>query len=130
MGAFSIPVNRVKQVLQRITYFRARPGRIRVDSGPEFLSADLVDWCKENEIELQYIQSGKPGQNLFIKRLNANLKKDVLDAWWFEDLWQVRTLIEKLNEKPQLSNLIAVVKRGSLQGTRKSFKAYTSGQQG
>jgi putative transposase len=93
--AFSIPAQRVKRVLQRIIYFRAKPGRIRVDNGPEFLAADLVDWCKENEIELQYIQPGKPSQNAFIERLNGSLRKDVLDAWWFEDLRQVRTLTEQ-----------------------------------
>jgi len=55
----------------------------------------LVDWCELMNIELQYIQPGKPSQNAFVERFNGSYSKDVLDAYWFESLEQVRTLSEK-----------------------------------
>ena len=38
----------------------ALPKQIRLDNGPELLAGEFVDWCDENEIELAYIQKGKP----------------------------------------------------------------------
>ncbi len=61
-----MPSHRVTRVLERILYFREKPKRIRVDNGPEFLVADTVKWCEERNIELQYIQPGKPAQNAFV----------------------------------------------------------------
>ena len=44
---------------------------------------------------LKYIQLGKPVQNAFIERFNRIFREDVLDAYWFEDLEQLRIIIEK-----------------------------------
>ena len=91
----SIPSERVKRVLERLLFFRDKPQRIRVDNGPEFMANTLVDWCELMNIELQFIQPGKPRQNAFVERFNGSYRKDVLDAYWFESLEQVRTLSEK-----------------------------------
>jgi len=91
----SMPAERVKRVLERIIYFRQKPKRIRVDNGPEFMAAALTNWCDETGIELQYIQPGKPTQNAFVERFNGSFRKDILDAYWFENLRQVRILAEE-----------------------------------
>jgi len=94
----SMPSQRVTRVLERILYFREKPKRIRVDNGPEFLAADLVKWCEERNIELRYIQPGKPSQNAFVERFNGSYRKDILDAYWFDNLRQVRILSEEWME--------------------------------
>lgn len=49
-------------------------------------------WCAERAIELRYIEPGKPDQNAFIKRYNRTYRAEVLNAYVFESLEQVREI--------------------------------------
>ena len=60
--------------------------------GPELISATLTDWCETNNIELVYIQPGKPQQNGFVERFNGSFRREFLDAYLFENLSQVRDM--------------------------------------
>ena len=60
--------------------------------GPELISATLTDWCETNNIELVYIQPGKPQQNGFVERFNDSFRREFLDAYLFENLSQVRDM--------------------------------------
>lgn len=53
---YSIPGVRLVQKLKELITYRPKPKRIRTDKGLEFLSKVFVDFCKVNNIELQYIQ--------------------------------------------------------------------------
>ena len=88
----SIPGGRVVRTLEQLVDWRGKPLAIRVDNGPEFVSQVFVEWCKANGIELCYIQPGKPNQNAFIERFNRTYRHEVLDAYVFESLQQVRQL--------------------------------------
>ena len=68
---------------------------IRVDNGPEFISHKLDLWCKENQINLVFIQPGKPMQNGFIERLNGNIRKELLNAYIFKTLEEVKQKAEE-----------------------------------
>ena len=57
---------------------------IRVDNGPEFISKNLDDWCKENKVKLAFIQPGEPTQNAFIERFNGSLRRELLNAYVFK----------------------------------------------
>ncbi len=94
----SLPAERVIRVLDQITEWRGKPKSIRVDNGPEFISSALGLWCEEKEIHLQFIQPGKPTQNAYIERFNGSFRRDVLDAYLFEDIRQVRQLAEEWME--------------------------------
>jgi putative transposase len=91
----SLPALRVKRVLESVIEWRGKPTQIRTDNGPEFLAGELVSWCEQNRIHLQYIQPGKPTQNAFIERFNGSFRKDVLDAYLFSSLSQVRILTQE-----------------------------------
>jgi putative transposase len=69
--AVSLPAVRIIRVLEQIISWRGKPARIRMDNGPEFISNVFEFWCKNNGIELLYIQPGKPTQNSLIERLNG-----------------------------------------------------------
>lgn len=91
----SFRAERVIRVLEQIVKWRGKPSRIRVDNGPEFVSSKLGLWCEEHGINLQFIQPGKPSQNAYIERFNGSFRRDVLDAYLFETLTQVRILAEE-----------------------------------
>ena len=91
----SFRAERVIRVLEQVTGWRGFPDRIRVDNGPEFISSKLGLWCEEKKINLQFIQPGKPSQNAYIERFNGSFRRDVLDAYLFETLSQVRILADE-----------------------------------
>jgi putative transposase len=101
----SLPAERIIRVLEQVIAWRGKPKRIRVDNGPEFISIKLALWCEERGIHLQFIQPGKPTQNAYIERFNGSYRKDVLDAYLFESIDQLRMLTEEFiedynNERP------------------------------
>tara|TARA_Y100001001_G_scaffold530_1_gene555 strand:- start:2171 stop:2629 length:459 start_codon:yes stop_codon:yes gene_type:complete len=59
----SLPAGRVVRVLEQLKSERGLPTQLCVDNDPELISATLTDWCESNNIELVYIQPGKPQQN-------------------------------------------------------------------
>ena len=91
----SLPAARVIRVLERLVEFRGAPESIRVDNGPEFISDRLQGWCEYHGIRLQFIQPGKPVQNAFIERKNGSMRKELLDAYLFYSLEDVRVLAEQ-----------------------------------
>ena len=91
----SLPSLRVIRVVERLIDFRGKPDIIRVDNGPEFISDKLKMWCEERDIRLQYIQPGKPVQYAFIERKNGSMRKELLDAYLFFTLDEVRLLAEE-----------------------------------
>lgn len=91
----SLPSLRVIRVLERLVEMRGTPQRIRVDNGPEFISDKLQLWCEGRNIQLQYIQPGKPVQNAFIERNNGSLRRELLDAYHFFTLNEVRLMAEE-----------------------------------
>jgi putative transposase len=54
---------------------------------------------------LHWIQPGKPTQNAFIERFNGIFRREVLNAYLFRNLAQVREVVEKwlgeyISERP------------------------------
>lgn len=91
----SLPTVRLIRILEYLKEFRGLPQMIRVDNGPEFISHKLDLWCKENKINLVFIQPGKPTQNAFIERCNGNIRRELLNAYVFKTLTDVRTKAEE-----------------------------------
>jgi putative transposase len=91
----SLPAERVVRVLEQLLDWRGKPTRIRMDNGPELISHRLESWAQEKHIDLLHIQPGQPAQNAYIERFNRTYREDVLDAYLFEDLEEVRTITER-----------------------------------
>jgi putative transposase len=56
----------------------------------------LTEWIQDHHIELAHIQPGKPAQNACLERFNRTFREDVLDAYLFDDLQEVRATTEHL----------------------------------
>jgi len=85
----SITSNRVILELENLVMWRGKPEKIRVDNGPEFIAHVLNKWCSDNNIELIFIQPGKPAQNGFIERFNRTFREEVLSMNLFQSLEEV-----------------------------------------
>ena len=57
---YSLPSERVTRVLDQIIEWRGKPDSIRLDNGPELVSAQMLHWAKQRKITLLHIQPGKP----------------------------------------------------------------------
>jgi len=91
----SLPSLRVIRVLERLVAQRGKPANIRCDNGPEFISHKLEQWCTDKKITLQFIQPGKPMQNAYIERKNGSMRRELLNAYLFNSLAEVRCLSEE-----------------------------------
>lgn len=89
----SLPGQRIVRELDELISWRGKPERLRVDNGPEFLSLVFKQWAENNGIEIIYIQPGKPTQNSLIERFNRSFRQEVLGAYLFTDLEQVKERI-------------------------------------
>lgn len=94
----SLPALRVIRTLEMIASWRGYPKQIRLDNGPELISHKLVQWANAHEVELAFIQPGKPTQNAYIERFNRTFREDVLDAYLFSSLREVRDITEEWME--------------------------------
>lgn len=91
----SLPVLRLIRVLERLKEVHGLPLSIRVDNGPEFISQKLDMWCKEHHVQLVFIQPGKPTQNAYVERLNGTVRRELLNAYIFTSLQEVRYKAEE-----------------------------------
>ncbi len=67
---------------------------MRMDNGPEFVSAQLAGWAEQHGIDLEFIQPGKPTQNSYVERFNRTFREEVLDFYVFSRLSEVRTIVD------------------------------------
>ena len=97
-----ITADRLTRYLDQIAAWRGYPQRVRVDNGPEFISAQFVDWAQSHTIIIDYIKPGSPFQNGFVERFNRTYREDVLDLYLFGSLDEVnvKELIQKARHQP------------------------------
>lgn len=93
--ATSIPALRVTRFLDQLVEIHGKPLAIRCDNGPELTSYEFTQWCATRNIDVRFIQPGKPDQNAFIERFNRTYREEVLDAYLFASLDEVRGITDE-----------------------------------
>lgn len=91
----SMTAKRITELLDWLIEKHGKPMAVRTDNGPEFTSHIFMDWCHRRRIQQQFIQPGKPIQNCFIERFNGSYRKEILDAFVFYSLNELRIVTEK-----------------------------------
>jgi putative transposase len=90
----SLPAARVVRVLEQLGEIHGLPSVIRCDNGSELTSLVFTSWCEKRGIKIAFIAPGKPNQNAFIERFNRSYRNEVLDAYLFPSLDDVREISE------------------------------------
>jgi putative transposase len=87
---FSLPALRVIRVLDQIIEWRGKPGCLRCDYGPEFISQGLERWADRHGIQLKFIQPGNPQQNAYVERYHRTVRYSWLSQHQFEAISEVQ----------------------------------------
>jgi len=80
--SYSFSAQRVIQVLDELPLL---PKGFLIDNGTEFTSKIFQDWAKMKNIELYFIQPGKPTLNAFIESFNGKLRNECLNPNVFKN---------------------------------------------
>ena len=65
-----------------------------MDNGPEFIALATSEWAEEHDVNLEFIQPGRPMRNGFVERFNRSYREGVLDMYIFQTLSEVRERTE------------------------------------
>jgi transposase InsO family protein len=76
---FSMPSRRVIRELDAVAAERGYPDRLRVDNGPELTSLAMLKWAADRNVELVFIEPGKPAQNAWIESFNGRVRDEFLN---------------------------------------------------
>ena len=91
---FSISGIRLVRIFEELKQRRILPAQIVCDNGTEFTSKVFRKWAVDNNIEIHYIDKGKPTQNAFAESFNGKFRDECLNEEWFESLASARSIIE------------------------------------
>lgn len=91
-AAKSITGSRLTRTLDKIAGLRGYPKNVRCDNGPELRSKSLAAWARYHNVNLLFIQPGKPTQNAIIERFNGTYRREVLNAYLFRSLHEVQEI--------------------------------------
>jgi len=91
----SLPSGRVIAVLEQLSATFGLPKTLKFDNGPEFASLKLARWATDRNIDLYFIDPGKPMQNGHIESFNGRLREECLNEHDFVNLTEARHEIKK-----------------------------------
>jgi putative transposase len=89
----SLPSGRVIAVLERIAATYGLPQTLKFDNGPEFASLKLARWAADRNIDLHFIDPGKPMQNGHVESFNSRLREECLNEHDFANLVEAQNII-------------------------------------
>ena len=84
----------VVRTLNRSKSKRGVPKLLFCDNGSEFTSQAMNLWAYQNGVKIDFSRPGKPTDNAFVESFNGTFRAECLDAHWFTDLNEAKTLIE------------------------------------
>jgi transposase InsO family protein len=91
---FSLPGERIVDMLERVARERGYPDILVVDNGPELRGRALDGWADDHGVQLYFIDPGKPTQNAYIESFNGRYREECLNQHWFTSIFEAREIIE------------------------------------
>ena len=93
-AAHSIDADGVVAAVERLIAQRGAPAHLRMDNGPELVSAALRDWCRIWGTHTAHIEPGSPWENPYIESFNGRRRDECLNTEDFADLLEARVVLE------------------------------------
>jgi len=84
----------VVQTLTRLTAQRGAPKRVFCDHGSEFCSQIVDVWAYHHQVRIDFSRPGTPTDNAHVESFNATLRRECLNAHWFESLQDAQARLE------------------------------------
>ena len=88
----------VLATLASLMTYRAVPGYIRSDNGPEFTAQAVRDWLDKIGVGTLFIEPGSPWENGYVESFNGKLRDELLNREIFYTLHEAKVLIEDHRE--------------------------------
>ena len=85
-----IDADGVVATVERLVAGRGAPAHLRMDNGPELVSAALRDWCRILGTHTAYIEPGSPWETPF----NGRLRDECLNIEDFANITEARAVLE------------------------------------
>lgn len=82
----------VIRVFEALAFERGLPKTIRFDNGSEFTSHKMLRWAAEHNVELHFIQPGKPTQNANAESLNGRIRDELFNLYSFTNIFEAREI--------------------------------------
>jgi putative transposase len=89
-ASFTFPSRSVVETLDELARDHGYPKYLRVDNGAELTSKLMQQWSEEHDVELLFIQPGKPTQNAYIESFNSRVRMQLLNTRWFRTITEVQ----------------------------------------
>lgn len=84
--SFTFPSRSVVAALEELAHEHGYPKYLRIDNGTELTSKRMQQWSEDHDVELLFIQPGKPTQNAYIESFNSRVRTQLLNSRWFRTL--------------------------------------------
>lgn len=91
---FSLTSTRVVRVFEQLANHRNLPATLKSDNGSEFTSELMLKWSAERNVELHFIEPGRPMQNGSVESFNGRLRDELLNEHAFPTIFHARSSIE------------------------------------
>jgi len=88
--AYSFGSADVIRTFENIAFERGFPTTIRFDNGSEFTSHAMLRWGAERNVQLHFIEPGKPTQNANIESLNGKIRDELFNMHHFTTIFEAR----------------------------------------
>jgi putative transposase len=93
--AGSIRSGRVVETLAKLVSLHGAPRYVRSDNGPEFVSRAILRWAKAENVDIAFIDPGKPWQNGVDESFNGKFRDECLSLEWFRNRTEAKVVIEQ-----------------------------------
>lgn len=93
--AGSIRSGRVVEVLSKLVSQNGAPRYFRSDNGPEFVSRAILRWSQSENIDIAFIDPGKPWQYGVDGSFKGKFRDECLNLEWFRNRTEAKVVIEQ-----------------------------------